>query len=130
MGKLFEFDKDMRLEYRGLKELEYFGEDSIETELKIIGEDGKEAGVVWDNLTSAMYFIVSHGMKPWMEEIKVKEDLVLPASLDKELAGTEGTAIDGVTGRMILEGYRKTQGPFYLSITVKGDPSILEGQEF
>lgn len=102
---------------------------SLEVSVTIIDPTGvkKTRGMTWDNLTNPMFFLVANDLRPISEVLEDRPEILLPTG-EKELPGTEGTAIDGVTGQQIIDGWRSRQGKYMVHITVHGDPDLLDQQ--
>lgn len=118
------YNPEMRLGYGDFDE-----SSTIEVTVRIIGQrhqrgPTQQREMTWDNLTSPMYFLVKNDLLPFSESLEERIEVLLPQ--DKELAGTAGTAIDGVTHQGILDAWRSRQGDKRLVIIVHGDPSLLD----
>lgn len=113
------FDPKMRLEYPD-------GAASLETTVTVQDpETGEERGGMWDNLTHPIHFIVQNDLKIISEEL-VDRPKILIKDGERELRGTEGTAVDGVTKQAIMDGWRERQGKYTVEITCTGDPSVFD----
>src|SRR4051794_12048920 len=116
------YDPEMRLDYL---------EDapSLKVTISIIDPTGvkENRGATWDNLTNPMFFLVENDLRPISETLEDRAEILLPSG-EEELPGTEGTPIDGVTGQQIMDGWRARQGKYSVSITVHGDPDLLDQQ--
>lgn len=118
---LFKYDPDMELGY-GYEE----NCPSVETSLVIRDpESGDQQEIMFDNLTNPVYFMVSKGLVPFQETLIERPEMLVPQG-EKELKGTEGTAIDGVTGQAIMDGWRSQQADRTLEIVCLGDPSLID----
>lgn len=113
------YDPDMRLGYGSEA-------PSLEVTLRVVDPDSdRTAEHTWDNLTNPLYLVVSQGWLPVSEELVDRLEVLLPEG-ERELRGTEGTEVDGVTGQSVLDAWRERQGAHRLLITVHGDPAQLE----
>lgn len=118
------YDPDLPLHYRDLKDTDAEAH-SLEVSVIVISENGEDRDeMTWDNLTFPMWFIVKNDLKVLSEYLDHRLEILVKDG-ERELRGTEGTAIDGVTAQQILDGWREAQGSFRLVIEVEGDPKIL-----
>lgn len=119
--ELFKYDPDMELGY-GLETQC----PSVETVLVIRDpKSGDQTEIMFDNLTNPVYFMVSKGLVPLQETLVERPEVLLKKG-EEELKGTEGTAIDGVTGQAIMDGWRSHQADRTLEIVCLGDPSLID----
>lgn len=121
--ELFKYDPHMEL---GYDEGGLGNSPSVETVLVIRDlESGDEKSIMFDNLTTPVYFMVSKGLVPFQETLIERPEILVPQG-EREVRGTEGTAIDGVTGQAIMDGWRSQQADRTLEIVCLGDPSLID----
>lgn len=119
MDPLFTYDPGMHLAYE---------DDTPAVEVNVTIRDpktGTERACTLDNLTNVMWFLVSHDLRPIDERLVEKHELLLPDG-ERTLGGTEGTAIDGISGQDVMDGWRARQGAYAVDLTVLGDPHLLD----
>lgn len=100
---------------------------SLETEVNIIDpSSGASKGFTCDNLTSVMWFLVEHDLKPLREGLKDKAgNLEFSGEMNKPLGG-DGP-LKGATAGDVLNGWRNANTlPITLYIEVEGDPELVD----